>query len=326
MRSSNNCSSSISANVLHRGTIKAPSRKTCRGRLTNVRSGLALSAGGARGAYQIGAWRAFLEKGVCFDAFSGSSIGALNSALICQGDWDRAYRLWMEIPKIRIVRVDVTRIAKLMFTIATDIGMMLAPIPNVRLIRFLRPLLLGIKFLSNYGIAGTLARDGLIDIRSFIPFVGQYLDISGLLHPKFTIYTCIYEAPRFASPLGATRFVRLQDLSIDEAWLLMAASSSLPFIFSTVDINKVRHIDGGIGSWLPLEPLVESGMRSVFAVCSASAPKTVCQASEKTSLTVIQPDQPLGRFPIATFGFQINNIERWMEMGYSDARKRLELI
>ena len=47
---------------------------------------LVLEGGGAKGAYQIGAWRALKEAGVKICALAGSSVGALNAALICMGD------------------------------------------------------------------------------------------------------------------------------------------------------------------------------------------------------------------------------------------------
>lgn len=289
-------------------------------------TGLVLSAGGARGAYQIGAWKAFLEKGLRFEAFSGSSIGALNAALICQGDWEQAYRLWMEMPRIALVKPDAARFAKLMLKMATDIGLMLLPIPNVKMIKFLRPLLVGIKIVSRHGMAGALARDGLIDLRSFEPFINQFLDINYLLRSDFPVFVCVCEIPGMTNPFGTTRFLRLQDLSRDEAWLVLAASASLPFIFSTIDINKARHTDGGIGSWLPLKPLLESNLENIIAVCSSASPRSQKIASNSRYLTVLQPSKPLGRFPLATFGFVRDNIERWMELGYTDTRHKLLLF
>ena len=40
--------------------------------------GLVLDGGGARGAYQIGAWTALEEAGVKVCAVAGTSVGALN--------------------------------------------------------------------------------------------------------------------------------------------------------------------------------------------------------------------------------------------------------
>ena len=56
--------------------------------------GLILAGGGAKGAYQMGAWRAMLDLGVEFEAIAGTSIGAINGALIAQGNFDKAMKFW----------------------------------------------------------------------------------------------------------------------------------------------------------------------------------------------------------------------------------------
>lgn len=47
--------------------------------------GLILAGGGAKGAYQIGAWKAMRELDIEFEAIAGASIGAINGAMIAQG-------------------------------------------------------------------------------------------------------------------------------------------------------------------------------------------------------------------------------------------------
>ena len=44
--------------------------------------GIVLEGGGARGAYQIGAWKALKEAGIRIKGISGASVGALNSAYV----------------------------------------------------------------------------------------------------------------------------------------------------------------------------------------------------------------------------------------------------
>ena len=63
---------------------------------TTKEYGLVLDGGGARGAYQIGAWKALVEAGVKFNAVAGTSVGALNGALICMGDVEKAESFWRE--------------------------------------------------------------------------------------------------------------------------------------------------------------------------------------------------------------------------------------
>ena len=47
--------------------------------------GLVLEGGGARGSYQIGVYKALLEMNIPIKAVTGTSVGALNGALIAQG-------------------------------------------------------------------------------------------------------------------------------------------------------------------------------------------------------------------------------------------------
>ncbi len=56
--------------------------------------GLVLAGGGAKGAYQIGAWRALRKLGIEFNAIAGTSIGAINGALMAQGSFETAMRFW----------------------------------------------------------------------------------------------------------------------------------------------------------------------------------------------------------------------------------------
>ncbi|RVU55577.1 patatin-like phospholipase family protein [Anaerosphaera multitolerans] len=56
--------------------------------------GLVLEGGGAKGAYQIGAYFALKELGYEFEAVVGTSIGSINGALIVMGEADKALKLW----------------------------------------------------------------------------------------------------------------------------------------------------------------------------------------------------------------------------------------
>ena len=59
--------------------------------------GLVLEGGGAKGSFQIGAWRALREAGIKIKGVSGVSVGALNGALICMDDPEKAEDIWHNI-------------------------------------------------------------------------------------------------------------------------------------------------------------------------------------------------------------------------------------
>ena len=59
--------------------------------------GLVLEGGGAKGSFQIGAWRALREARIKIKGVSGVSVGALNGALICMDDPEKAEDIWHNI-------------------------------------------------------------------------------------------------------------------------------------------------------------------------------------------------------------------------------------
>ncbi len=79
---------------------------------------LVLSGGGAKGAYQIGAWKALNNEGFSFNAVSGASVGSLNAALVAQGDFEKADRLWekIEIKNVVDVPSDLVKDGKINLT------------------------------------------------------------------------------------------------------------------------------------------------------------------------------------------------------------------
>ena len=60
--------------------------------------GLVLSGGGAKGAYEVGVWKALEDYGITDDitVISGTSVGALNAALFACSNAGEAEKLWRE--------------------------------------------------------------------------------------------------------------------------------------------------------------------------------------------------------------------------------------
>ena len=69
---------------------------------------LVLAGGGAKGSYQIGAWKALREEGVRLNAVIGASVGALNAGLIATGSFSKAEELWNTISFDTIVDLPKT--------------------------------------------------------------------------------------------------------------------------------------------------------------------------------------------------------------------------
>ena len=53
-----------------------------------------LSGGGAKGAYEIGVWKALRKLHIKYNIVTGTSVGALNAALMCQNKFRKALKFW----------------------------------------------------------------------------------------------------------------------------------------------------------------------------------------------------------------------------------------
>lgn len=70
-----------------------------------IRRGLVLEGGGAKGAWQFGALKALHEKGVKFNYVAGTSVGALNGALWAAGRLDLGNELWGDIRRSKVFKL-----------------------------------------------------------------------------------------------------------------------------------------------------------------------------------------------------------------------------
>ena len=286
--------------------------------------GLVLSAGGARGAYQIGCWRALQERNVRIGAISGSSIGALNGALVCQGDWARASDLWLELTQTRIIGPDMDRLKALASAVAWDLALLLMPVPSIKGVRLLKYAVTALWSTSRWGSLGSLRRDGLIDIAGFKPLLMRYLDLQIVLKQPVPLFVTASSPPKASTPLGVAHSFKLQDLPEEDAWKVLAASMALPFLFSSIEMQGDRYVDGGIGQWLPLAPLHGSSTSHLVVVSTKADTKIASSAYPGKHILLIKPRKPLGRFPVATFRFTRSAVTEWMERGYEDASVALE--
>lgn len=56
-----------------------------------------LSGGGARGAYEVGVWKALKKLHIKYDIVTGTSIGAINGFMMVQKDLNKCLKLWRRI-------------------------------------------------------------------------------------------------------------------------------------------------------------------------------------------------------------------------------------
>lgn len=68
--------------------------------------GLVLSGGGGRGAYEVGVIKALNEAGINFQLVAGTSVGALNGALVASGNIDKMVEIWENINPFKVIGIN----------------------------------------------------------------------------------------------------------------------------------------------------------------------------------------------------------------------------
>jgi NTE family protein len=77
-----------------------------------MRTGLFLTPGAARAAYQVGVVQELVRSGVRFDVVAASSVGALNGAFVATGQVDRLAQLWAGWRTADIAGIDWAELAR----------------------------------------------------------------------------------------------------------------------------------------------------------------------------------------------------------------------
>src|SRR5665647_1013859 len=88
----------LKASFLQRGEIM----------LSQGEYGLVLSGGGAKGAFEIGVWKAIRECDYPIGAVIGTSVGAINAAMIAQNNYDMAMEFWSKITISHVLNLNKT--------------------------------------------------------------------------------------------------------------------------------------------------------------------------------------------------------------------------
>lgn len=248
--------------------------------------GLVLEGGGAKGAYQIGAWKALAEAGVKICAVAGTSVGALNGALICMGNVQKAEKLWENIAYSKVMDVD----DKVMEDLFGN---------NMKAQEVVREFS---KIVGNKGA----------DVTPLKQLIADNIDEDYIRKGTIKLYLLTFSISD------------MKELDIDiqeepkgllEDYLL--ASSFLP-VFKNEKLHGKTYMDGGIINNVPLNCLVERGYKEIISIriFGVGREKKV-KLSEDTDLLTIAPRVSLGNM----LDFDSKNSKRNLKIGYFDAMR-----
>ena len=206
--------------------------------------GLCMTGGGSRGAYQIGAAKALYDLGIFpqIQAFSGTSIGSANAAVLATRTIEKAKDIWFTLPEDNISRN----------THQTDSK-------GETRRRFLE-IDRGIYSMDNF-------EDLMIDAVDYdrLKKCEVYATVSrggkkeeGLLELVKASYR------HYIQKESEVLYLPLQDLSEKQAVKSIIASCSIPILFPPVTLDGRKYYDGGVFDNVPIKPLVDNGCDEII--------------------------------------------------------------
>lgn len=254
-----------------------------------------LSGGGSRGAYEIGVWQALRETGLPIEIVTGTSVGALNGAMVAQDDFELAMELWRELETCMVFDFGPKKHTGFSF----EIGGMDAD----EALAYAKEILL-------HGGAGTTGLEKIVN---------EYIDEEKIRRSSIELGIVTVEIPTLKPHYLFTEDIpygRLHDY-------ILASAACFPAV-QAKEIDGVRFIDGGYVDVMPVELAMKKGAERVTAVHLEAAGfvrrGTIELAEEQLSrLIIIKSSWDLGNFLV----FDTNNTQRILRLGYLDAMKKL---
>ena len=252
--------------------------------------GIALEGGGAKGSYQVGALKALKECGIKPQMIAGTSIGSVNAALICQGNYKKMENIWLN-STTDIFGLDSTLILKLKNHTFKFVDFK-------TLIEDLKEILL------NKGI----------DTDKILNLLNEYIDEDKVRNSKIK-FGLVTVRLKGMAPLELT----IDDIPKGKLTEYILASCYLPFFSFQKIIDDNYYLDGGFYNILPITLLEKSGCNKIYAIKVQGTGINQKKVNKNTEIIEIKTNENLGLSII----FDKESNLRNMKMGYYDTLKSL---
>lgn len=255
--------------------------------------GIVLEGGGARGAYQIGAWKALKEAGIRIKGISGASVGALNGALMCMDDLEKAEHIWENISYSKVMDVDDGIMEKMMS--------------------------LNLKTEDFQEIAGAIKRifaDKGLDVTPLRNLIMETVDEEKIRNSPRDLFVVTYSLSDMKKMLVDVK--ALPEGQIGD----MLLASAYFFAFKNEKLGGKRYMDGGSVDNVPVEPLLDAGYKDIIILRIYGIGRDserFLEIPEDTSVYRIAPRQDLG----GILDFNKKKAKKNMLLGYYDAQRML---
>lgn len=270
-------------------------RKQLLEKITNRDWGIVFCGGGGKGAYQIGVWKWLIEHGIAdkITGVSGASVGALNSLLFVEGNYELAEEIWHSVvPKIIM---DQNAIPILQDQNALS--------------NLLEKYLISMENITKHDklVYSALTCVNGLPINAGIEFLNK-----GAVIKNETFMTEYYS--------WAAR-------KKEEIKEIVLASAALPVLKQARQFEGKHFVDGGLADNVPIRPLVEDGFRNIIIVHLDNKELGFTKAVKNLDISNVKlypvhPSESLGNIYNAGAALTIDRIA----LGYKDAENQLKKI
>lgn len=255
--------------------------------------GVILEGGGAKGSYQIGAWKALREAGVKIKGVAGASVGSLNGALICMDDLEKAEYIWENIRYSSVMDVDDEWMEKLR---QMDFGSL-----GVR------------EILSS---AKRILRDKGFDITPLKKLIEDTIDEDKIRNSDRELYITTYS-------VSDHRLLNLNVRELPEGEIgdMLLASAYFP-VFKQEKLRGKWYMDGGGWNNVPIRVLLDAGYQDLIVIRIYGLgfdSEKVTEIPEGCTVYHIAPRQSLG----GILEFDKKRAAKNIRLGYFDAKRLL---
>ena len=253
--------------------------------------GLALEGGGVRGSYQAGAYIAFLECGIKIDGVCGTSIGALNGAVIASGKGAELPRIWRNSDMGSIFGFTSEYIE--------------ASKENKINLKYFKSLIINIiNIIANKGI----------ELNGVKELINQELDIDALLNSDIN-FGLVTVRMKDLKPI----YLFKKDMEKDKIKDYIIASCCLPIFKMEKLIDDNYYLDGGFYDVGPVNMLLEKGYQKVYLI-KIHGVGFHRRYDSNADVVVIEPKRSLG----GVLDLDPKRIDENIKMGYYDTIKVLK--
>ena len=252
---------------------------------------IALEGGGAKGAYEVGVWRALDEADVRFDAVAGTSVGALNGAMMVMGELEQALRLWENIRFSQVFDADDVQLKKLYDHKLSEVD-----------------------FRTLFKDAIEAIHEGGLDIEPLRRLIAEWVDEEKIRSSPKKLFLVTYS-------LTDKRELDMDADELEEGKLrdMLLASAYVP-LFQRKKLDGKDYVDGSVHNIVPISSLLERGYRDIIVIRIFGVGfEKRTRIPKDANIITVAPRERLG----GVLQFDAAQSRRLLQLGYFDGLRML---